>query len=105
MPILKRLRFGSVGCPEARFDPLELEFVGDDERLRHTVLFLENGGGKSSLIALVLLLLNPKVSRLGKNDRGEPRLESDYVLAEETGVVVAEWLPDERTAAKPRTIV
>ncbi len=105
MPILKRLRLGSVGCSDARFDPLDLELVGEDERLRHTVLFLENGGGKTSLIALVLLLLNPKVARLGKTDRGEPRLESDYVRPDETGVVLAEWLPDEPTAGKPKTIV
>ena len=95
MPVLSRLRLGSIGCPAARFDPLDLELVGADLRLRHTLLWLRNGGGKSSLISLILLLLNPKVgSTLGKTTKGEPKLETDYVLRGETGVVLAEWLPD-----------
>lgn len=95
MPVLARLRMGSIGCPAARFDPLDLELVGSDLRLRHTLFWLRNGGGKSSLISLILLLLNPKVgSTLGKTSKGEPKLETDYVVRGETGVVLAEWLPD-----------
>lgn len=103
MPVLARLRLGSIGVDAARFDPLDLELVGPDLRLRHTLLSLRNGGGKSSLIGLVLLLLNPKVaSSLGRTARGDRKLESDYVRRDETGVVLAEWLPDHPGEGPPR---
>lgn len=103
MPVLSRLRLGSIGVDAARFDPLDLELVGPDLRLRHTLLSLRNGGGKSSLIGLVLVLLNPKVaSSLGRTSRGDRKLESDYVRRDETGVVLAEWLPDHPGEGPPR---
>jgi hypothetical protein len=106
MPILARLRLGSIGAPGARFDPLDIELVGEDRRLRHTLLFLRNGGGKSSLIALTLLLLNPKVGlTLGRTQKGDPKRETDYVRRGEAGVVLAEWIPDRPTAGRPRSLV
>lgn len=103
MPALSRLRLGSIGCEAARFDPLDLELIGPDLRLRHTLLALRNGGGKSSLIGLVLLLLNPKVSTsLGRTAKGDKKLETDYVRPRETGIVLAEWLPDRPSGGAPR---
>lgn len=106
MPVLARLRLGSIGAEGARFDPLDLELVGPDGRLRHTLLALRNGGGKSSLIALVLLLLNPRVrGALGHTPKGEPKVETDYVKKDEAGVVLAEWLPDRPDPRGPTRLV
>ena len=50
MPQLLRLRFVSLGHPQARMDDLVLDFQGPDGRPVDSTLWLRNGGGKSSVI-------------------------------------------------------
>lgn len=89
---LRRVRLESVGHPNARFAPLELRLLGDDGRPTHTVLWLRNGGGKSSLLNLLFAVVRPdRREFLGGNDDGRDRRLGDYVLAGDTAHVVLEW--------------
>ncbi|MGH8904450.1 MAG: hypothetical protein ACRDYA_22900, partial [Egibacteraceae bacterium] len=90
---LRRLRFESVGHPAARFAPLELRFDGDtDGRPGHAILWLRNGGGKSSMLNLLFALLRPgRREFLGVAEEGKDRRLGDYVRAQDTAHVAAEW--------------
>jgi hypothetical protein len=93
MPQLARLRFLRVGHKEARADDLTLEFL-DHGRPTDTTLWLRNGGGKSSLLALFFSMMVPnKRQFLGKAESGLREL-GDYVARGEIGVVAAEWILD-----------
>ncbi|ARX81346.1 hypothetical protein SMD44_00744 [Streptomyces alboflavus] len=104
---LSRVRLCSVGPAGARFQDVTLDFSGvgkpvtqeqDDlfssaaQTLRPSpasVVFLENGGGKSVLLKLVFSVLLPGWRPVkGAND---PRLLGDYVLAQDVSHVVLEW--------------
>ena len=89
---LRRIRLESVGHPNARFAPLELRLTGDDGRPTHSVLWLRNGGGKSSLLNLVFAVVRPNRREfLGSNEDGKDRRLADYVLAGDTSHVYVEW--------------
>ena len=51
---LRRVRLESIGHPNARFAPLELNLTDEEDRPTHTVVWLRNGGGKSSLLNALL---------------------------------------------------
>jgi hypothetical protein len=89
---LRRVRLESIGHPNARFAPLELDLVDEDGRPTHTVVWLRNGGGKSSLLNLLFAVVRPhRREFLGGNDDGKDRRLADYVLAGDTGHVCLEW--------------
>ena len=89
---LRRLRFESVGHPDARLAPLLLDFTGGEALPLPTVLWLRNGGGKSSILNLLFALVRPdRREFLGKEERGSDRRLGDYVLKGDTSHVVAEW--------------
>lgn len=98
---LRRVHFASVGHRDARLAPLTLRFVGDDERPAHTVLWLRNGGGKSSILNLLFAVLRPdRREFLGNDESGRDRHLADYVAATDTAHVVCEWgHPGQRTPA------
>lgn len=98
---LRRIRLESVGHPNARFAPLQLRLTTDDGRPTHTVLWLRNGGGKSSLLNLVFAVVRPNRREfLGSNEDGKDRRLADYVLAGDTSHVAIEWgEPGARTPA------
>ena len=54
MPRLCRMRLSSIGHDSARFDDLTLDFTDRQGRPTNSVLWLRNGGGKSSLLSLFL---------------------------------------------------
>ncbi len=60
MPKLLRLRFCNVGPDRARMENLTLRLedivIG---QAAHTAILLRNGGGKTTLISLILWLLCP----------------------------------------------
>jgi hypothetical protein len=86
------LRFESVGHPAARFAPLELRFDSAEGLPSHAILWLRNGGGKSSMLNLLFALLRPgRREFLGVAEEGKDRRLGDYVLAQDTAHVVAEW--------------
>jgi hypothetical protein len=89
---LRRVRLESVGHPNARFAPLELDLTAEDGRPTHTVVWLRNGGGKSSLLNLLFAVVRPhRREFLGANEDGKDRRLADYVLDGDTSHVSIEW--------------
>ena len=89
---LRRVRLVSVGHPNARFAPLDLDLTDEEGRPTHTVVWLRNGGGKSSLLNLLFAVVRPhRREFLGGNDDGKDRRLADYVLDGDTGQVCIEW--------------
>ena len=88
MPKLLGVGFDNIGHPSARLDGLDLRTsIGGNPK--STVLWLRNGGGKSSIIALLCSVFMP-----AQHDfvtRGEGRSLEGYVCANGVGVVVSEW--------------
>jgi hypothetical protein len=95
MPQLLRLRFVSLGHPQARMDDLVLDFQGPDGRPTDSTLWLRNGGGKSSILNLFFAIVRPhKGEFLGGKAEAKQRSLNDYILAGDRGVAVAEWQLD-----------
>ncbi|MFE1100315.1 hypothetical protein ACFW4K_07340 [Nocardiopsis alba] len=104
---LSRVRLCSVGPAGARFQDVTLDLSGVGrpvvqeqtdlfdsvtQTLRPSpasVLFLENGGGKSVLLKLVFSVLIPGRNLVKGAD--DPRLLDNYVLAKDVSHVVLEW--------------
>ncbi|MEU3621058.1 hypothetical protein BS329_11250 [Amycolatopsis coloradensis] len=91
---LSRLRLASVGDRAARFTDLTLdmsssEMAGQQEPI-DSILWLRNGGGKSSLLSLFFALLLPL--RRDFMGRSVKRYLEDYVAAGDTSHTVAEWV-------------
>ncbi len=99
MPKLSKLRLVSVGHSRARFSDLTLDFRNDNTGLvDDSIIWLENGGGKSSILALFYALIRPHRSEFmagGTTHKKERRIE-DYVLETDRGVVITEWELDGR---------
>jgi len=95
MPQLLRLRFVSLGHPQARMDDLVLNFADGNGRATDSTLWLRNGGGKSSILNLFFAIVRPHKSEFlgGKADAKQRSLD-DYVLPNDRSVVVAEWQLD-----------
>lgn len=95
MPQLLKLRFVSLGHPQARMDDLLLRFEGPDGRATDSTLWLRNGGGKSSILNLFFAILRPhKGEFLGGKAEAKQRSLNDYVLPGDRAVAVAEWQLD-----------
>src|SRR4051812_8582211 len=90
MPRLARLRLVNIGHPNARFDDLTLDFRSHDLALpTDAILWLRNGGGKTSLLALFFALVRPGRRDFLRYTAGGT-LE-DYVLENDRSAVIAEW--------------
>lgn len=98
MPQLLKLRFVSLGHPQARMDDLLLNFQGPDGRATDSTLWLRNGGGKSSILNLFFAILRPhKREFLGGKADAKQRSLNDYILPNDRAVAVAEWQLDPAT--------
>jgi hypothetical protein len=98
MPQLLKLRFVSLGHPQARMDDLLLTFQGPDGRAQDSTLWLRNGGGKSSILNLFFAILRPhKGEFLGGKAEAKQRSLNDYVLSNDRAVAAAEWQLDPAT--------
>jgi hypothetical protein len=92
---IRRIKLDGIGTRAARFRDLELDLTSErtGEPL-HSLVWLRNGGGKSSLIALVAALLRPAkhefLSAAGSG-RTVGRALGDYILDGDTAHVVIEW--------------
>ena len=107
MPRLRRMRLCGIGHDSARFDDVTLEFTDRQGRPTNSVLWLRNGGGKSSLLSLFFAGVRPnKLEFLGRLADEKIRRLEDYVGPRDHGVVVCEWeLDSDRrllTDAAPR---
>lgn len=91
---LSRLRLASVGDRAARFTDLTLDVSSsglvDTGEPVDSILWLRNGGGKSSLLSLFFALLLPL--RKDFMGRSVKRHLEDYVATGDTSHTVAEWV-------------
>ena len=95
MPKLSRMRLVSIGHPRARFDDLLLDFRDDRKRATDSVLWLRNGGGKSSLLNLFYSVVRPRQTDfLGGKGGEEHRRLTDYVQADDRAIIACEWQLD-----------
>lgn len=89
MPKLLRLRFCNVGPPRARMEDLIISLTDVvTGQATHSAIWLRNGGGKTTLISLLLWLLCPDKPMPDKN-----QIE-DYVHPDDRSVLIAEWQMD-----------
>jgi hypothetical protein len=87
---LRRIWLDSIGDNSARFSNVLLDFTDPDQNPLDTIVWLRNGGGKTSLLALMFSLVLPnQVDFLG--GREQQRSLADYVQTGDTSHVVAEW--------------
>ena len=93
MARLMRLHFASIGHRDARLSPLTLDFRDENHGTGvDTVLWLRNGGGKSSILNLFFSLLRPGARDfLGTAAEGKSRRLADYVKDNDLAYVVSEW--------------
>ena len=92
MPRLTRLRFVSVGHPDARLDDFTIDLRDADGRATDSTLWLRNGGGKSSILTLFFALLRPdRREFLGAKAEARKRRLDDYILRDDRSVVACEW--------------
>jgi len=103
MPGLLRLHFAAVGHRDARLAPLTIDLRGEGGGPADSVLWLRNGGGKSSLLNLLFSVLRPHYRDfLGTSAEGRSRRLEDYIQAADLGFVVCEWaLPDSGRSGSP----
>ncbi|WP_405928897.1 hypothetical protein OG554_19035 [Streptomyces griseus] len=105
---LSRIRVCSAGPAGARFQDVILDFSGAGQPVAAvqgdlfgaraqglrpspaSVVFLENGGGKSVLLKLAFSVLLPGRQRV--KDAPDPRLLEDYVLAKDVSHIALEWM-------------
>lgn len=88
---LRRLLLDSIGESSARFSNTVLDFSDPSStRTIDTIIWLRNGGGKTSLLALFFSLLLPRQHDfVGAKTSG--RCLADYILTGDTAHVIAEW--------------
>ncbi len=108
---LRRLRFERIGHSDARFRSLVLDLTSgevavadeSDNRSVDAIVWLRNGGGKSSLLALLYSLLLPaKVDFIGHSKK---KSLADYVVGGAAAHVIAEWEDDTELWAGPVLII
>lgn len=93
---LRRLHLDQIGDTSARFSTttFDLRDPADDATL-DTIVWLRNGGGKTSLLSLMFSLILPaQRDFLGsRREDGKPtgRCLADYVASRDTSNVIAEW--------------
>ncbi|MBI3687636.1 MAG: hypothetical protein HY241_09960 [Actinobacteria bacterium] len=87
---IRRLRLDRIGAPAARFFDVTIDLSGTDGHPLDSILWLRNGGGKSSVLSLVCAVIRPHrreflaMSATGKH-------VEDYVLGPDTAHVIIEW--------------
>ena len=92
MPRLRRVRLASIGHESARFEDVILDFTERSGRPVNSVVWLRNGGGKTSLLSLLFSSVCPdRRDFLGKRADQKVRALEHYVGARDSGVVVCEW--------------
>jgi hypothetical protein len=91
---LAALRFRSVGERSARFQDLTLRFTAPADggsEPQDSVIWLRNGGGKSSILSLLYALLLPRAADF--MGRSVKRSLTDYIDGGDTAHVAAVWEP------------
>lgn len=98
---ITQVRLSSIGHAAARYDPLTIDLrSASGNEAQDSVLWLENGGGKTALLRLMFSVLCPaKADTIGpptydSNGRARPNLPL-YLRDRDTGHVAIEWRPTE----------
>lgn len=99
---LATLRFRSIGERSARFADLTLNLTApaDDSPVpQDSVIWLRNGGGKSSILSLLYAQLLPHANDF--MGRTVQRSLTDYIDSGDTSHVIAVWQPSAKARALP----
>lgn len=92
MPRLVRVHFSGLGLAATRMDPLTLDFTDSTGRPDHGVIWLENGGGKSTWLSIFFSLIRPNEREfLGKLLRKKDTWIGEYIGDLDTAHIIAEW--------------
>ena len=104
MARLCRMHFAGMGEACARFHPLTLDFRHPTTgAAQDSVLWLRNGGGKTTLISLFYSGLVPNQNHFLGRLLGKGTSLRDFLRLNELGVVVSEW--DFPALGAPRRII
>jgi hypothetical protein len=106
---LSRIRLVSVGPPGARYEDVLIDLSGAGQPVQYrqptlfgnpplrpspaSVLFLENGGGKSVLIKLIFSVMLP--GRRQVVGTTNTRVLEKFVAADDVSHVILEWMHSE----------
>ena len=104
MARLCRIHVVGVGKESARFNPLTIDLRNPQSGApQDSVIWLRNGGGKTTLISILYSLLVPNASYfLGKLNGKGATLE-DFLRPDQLAVIATEW--DLSAMGSPRRIV
>ena len=92
MARLCRVHFAGMGEACARFHPLTLDFRHKQAGApQDSVIWLRNGGGKTTLISLLYSVLVPNQNQFLGRLLGKDTTLTDFLRPNELGVVVTEW--------------
>lgn len=101
MPRITRIHFAGLGHQDARFPALTLDLRDPAGRAGDSVIWAENGTGKSSLLSLFFSTYRPNQRLfLGKQAESKARELGDYLRDRDLGFVITEWdTTDDRAEA------
>jgi outer membrane murein-binding lipoprotein Lpp len=87
---LRRCHLSCIGNRSARFSPVSLDF-SKDESAENSVVFLENGGGKTTLAAFLYLTLWPEQNHFLLKAAKNPKARvANYLSPGQTAYIVLE---------------
>lgn len=96
MPQISRIRYVNLGHDNARMEDLILDLRDGEGQPTDTALWLDNGGGKSSMLSLFFSMVRPGL-RDFLGARAEQRLRrlEDYVRPSDRSLILGEWKLDQ----------
>jgi hypothetical protein len=91
MARLARVHLAGLGTDSARFNPVTLDFRDPQGRANHAVMWLRNGGGKTTMLSFLYSTLRPHSNDwLGRHNGRQTEL-LEYVKEKQTGFVLLEF--------------
>ena len=87
---MRRVRLDRIGAPAARFLNVNFDLTDADGHPLDSILWLRNGGGKSTVLSLLCALIRPNRRDFLATATTDKHLE-DYVLGADTAHVTVEW--------------
>lgn len=101
MPRITRLHFAGIGHHDARFPALKLDFRGQNGLPADSVIWAENGVGKSSLLTLFFSTYQTNRRQfLGLHSAAGARDLEKYIQERDLSFILTEWdITDDRGSA------
>ncbi len=91
MARLARIHFAGLGTDSARFNPVTLDFRDPQGHANHAVMWLLNGGVKTTMLSFLYSTLRPHSNDwLGRHNGRQTEL-LEYVKERQTGFVLLEF--------------